>query len=656
MFAVILIIVLLIAGTSVYFATLTTTKGPTTSSSTLSGSTEKLRIDDLLWGSRDGNILYGYANNGFPAWWEGSVYQTLATVNLTAQQRVGSLQFLPDLATGWTVSPDGTTYTFKIRQGVTFSDGNPFNAYDVWTEFYTWYYLSGNSSSFYQGLAIFDTSKVNFGADTLNLISQSGLASPSQPLLAIMTDSSWPIYVTDAYTIIFRMTLPFSFFINLFAGWEGMMWDPMFVLKNGGPGNAVTINNYFALNPIPGTGPYTITDFSEHAYVTFTQNANYWGRNLTQAEIAGNPILDPGHYQSITVYYVPSDTARYIDLSTGVSQISTLSSTNLLDAMQNPAYAIATIKSSAEVLFIPMNDKVFPTNITLVRQAIAHAINYTNIIQLATLGYGTRYMGPQAPIYGPYYDPGNYTPYQYDIALAKEDLAKAGYPDGKGLPTIPFTISDQGAYWEIPAGEAVQSDLAKVGINIALQVVSNNVFQGVRGTYQNNLVQPQWVLSFNDPAGYGPDYLAPSNYWVGFVTSFSPYGNYMVYNNTYVDQDVQFMITSNDQTAILQHLADAQKRIYDDAPAAWLFTCNLAFPAATYVYKSSVVGGFYMEPNLQGVTDAPILNTIYPTTQAGGLSLVPALGAFIPLLVTSRPEGSSPSFVSQASDTISYKV
>ena len=96
------------------------------------------------------------------------------------------------LAQNWTVSPDGRTYTFNLRQGVNFSDGNPLNAYQVWGEMYGFYYLSFNSSSWMLSYNVFNMSTADFGPATLALMntSSTALINPSQQLLGIMENSS----------------------------------------------------------------------------------------------------------------------------------------------------------------------------------------------------------------------------------------------------------------------------------------------------------------------------------------------------------------------------------------------------------------------------------------------------------------------------------
>jgi hypothetical protein len=76
------------------------------------------------------------------------------------------------------------------------------------------------------------------------------------------------------------------------------------------------------------------------------------------------------------------------------------------------------------------------------------------------------------------------------------------------------------------------------------------------------------------------------------------------------------MYSTNNQTKIIQALTAAQQQIYNDAPYGWLFAPETPVIANSYVYKFGVVGGFFAEPNLEGVTDLPALNTIYPAASA----------------------------------------
>ncbi len=180
----------------------------------------------------------------------------MVDVNLGAEYGQGNIQFLPGLAENWTISPDSTYYNFTLRQNINFSNGDPFNAYQYWMEMYGFYYLEANSSSWLESYDLFNMTGVNFGPATVALINQSGLINPSPQALAIMENSSWPIYVTGPYSIVFHLQSSFSYFLGILVAYSGMVFDTQWVLDHGGFGTPTSINSYFNQHSIPGTGPY----------------------------------------------------------------------------------------------------------------------------------------------------------------------------------------------------------------------------------------------------------------------------------------------------------------------------------------------------------------------------------------------------------------
>jgi ABC-type transport system substrate-binding protein len=572
-----------------------------------------LVLDDYSWPISDVNQLYEVQYLPWPDWGIAMVYQPLVTIDLPTFQNTGQLQFLPVLATGWTASPDGTTYTFNLRHGVTFSDGTPFNAYVVWTDFYMLYYLSGNSPSFWSSVSIFDLSHVNFGPSTMQMINSTGLTTPSAQLMSLMSDQSWPVYVTAPDTIVFHMNGPFLFFLNTLTGYNGNIFDPVFVMAHGGPGTAAAINSYFNFNPIPGTGPYTFSTIVPNDAIYFTKNPSYWGASLTEAQVAANPFVDAGHYGTIIVQYKPSDTTRYIDITTGKAQIASVFASNFQLLQSNPQYKYYafTDKNANDIMWLNFNVNIFPTNITDVRRAISRAINYTAIIQAVTYGAGgIRMMGPGSPSYGEFYDPGSLPPYEYNLTLAKQYLADAGFPGGKGLPSLDLWVQSSQTLRELPAALIMQQNLRQIGITVNVVVQPGSVFWANFGSFSYNVQH----ASDNPPlriCAFGPDYMAPTDFWSALVTSSSTWGNYMGYSNPIVDNAVNFMSQSNNATAIVEKLTVAQKQIYDDAPAAWLFASRAYLGDGSVFYDTHAIGGLYVDPAIVGYV---FLNTVYPAS------------------------------------------
>jgi len=573
---------------------------------------DTLTMSAAYWPLDDLNQLYSVGELPWPNPLAFTVYQPLVTMNMTAEFQQGTVQFLPGLAT-WTVSPDGTTYTFSLKQNVKFSNGDPLNAYQVWAEMYGFYYLSGNSSAWLESYALMDMSKVNFGPATIALMTQSGLINPTQELLNIMMNSAWPIYVTDQNTIVFRLVAPFVWFPGTLVVYEGLIYDTQWLLQNGGFGTPTAFNSYFNQHPIPGTGPYVVTTVSENSYVKFAQNPTYWGANLTADEIAQQPLFDPGHARTVIVDYKPDDVARYTDLSTGAAQIADIETPDWNLVTQNPqTYAYFKPPTwSGEVALVGLNTHEYPTNITLVRQAIVHALNYTDIAVKAYGGELSPYVGPEYPWWKDYYDLGGFSPYQYNLTLANQLLAEAHITN---MPTFLLRVQS-GCPLCINAVQVMQSDLAMIGINVNIAVIQPSLYNTELGTYQTNVANAAQLgqLEYvNSGFGWGPATVTPTDYWVTFVSNQSGWGNYAAYYNPTVQKAVNAFFTNSSNPAYLQSLvAAAQAQIYQDAPYAWLGTFGLWLPwGGSIVWKTGVINSFLVDPVWTGQATEPIFNTV----------------------------------------------
>jgi len=358
---------------------------------------EQLVIDDTQWPVRNLNALYQIQLVPWPWWLEHTVYQTLVVPNVKTEFQEGKLVWAPELATDWTVSPDGATYTYNLRQGVTFSDGNPFNAYQVWTQMYVWYYLTGNATTFFSGLPLFDVSNVKIGPATFGLINATGLANPTGEVLAMMQDKTWPIYTTGPYQIVFHMKAPFLHLNGILAGFLGLLFDCQWAIEHGGFGTPAQFNSYFDDHPIPGTGPYVVTEVQMNSYVKFQQNPTYWGKSLTASDLAVNPLLNPGQVKTVVIYAKTDDIARYTDLTTGAAQLSAIKASNFKLVMNNTKYDYFAVQSTAQITAVAINTKIAPTDNVNLRQAIVHAINYKDIWDKAYFGQAGAFLGPETP-------------------------------------------------------------------------------------------------------------------------------------------------------------------------------------------------------------------------------------------------------------------
>jgi ABC-type transport system substrate-binding protein len=555
------------------------------------------------------NVVDGYPAT-WPNWFAYSVYQPLVNVNESAEFGKGTIQFLPGLASNWTVSSDGMTYTFNLRQNVHFSNGDPLNAYQVWTEFYGYYYLAANSSTFLESYNLFDMSQVRFGPSTIALLNQSGLINPNQVALAVMTNGSWPIHTTSAGQIVFHLKTPFIWFLGNMIAWDGLVFDEQWVFQHGGLGKPGSPNTYFNQHSIPGTGPYVVSGYAENAFVKFAQNPNYWGSNLTAVQVRANPLLDPGHAKNVLINFKPDDVVRYTDLSTDVAQISAVQTPNWSLVLSNPEYHYLKVPPwNGIVALMPFNMHLYPTNITAVRQAIVHAINYTDIAQKAYLGQLYPMVGPEYPGWKDFYDLGNLQPYQYNVTMAQQILARAQIDTSK-LPPLQFVIYSSCSACT-NAAQVIQSDLGNIGLQVNIVIQQQSVFFSGYGSYATNLQNSASLGNMIIDSGWAPNALTPADNWLSFVSNGSLFGNWGAYYNPLVQKCVDSFTSTTDITSIQTLCTAAQKQIYDDAPVAWLGGYGLFEPSGgSLVWKRGVVKGFLVDPVWSGQSTSPILNTV----------------------------------------------
>jgi len=323
------------------------------------------------------------------------------------------------------------------------------------------------------------------------------------------------------------------------------------------------------------------------------------------------PILDPGHAKNVVIYNKADDLARYTDLSDGFAQISDIQASDWSLVTTNAQYSyVSQPPWGGQVMLLGLETADYPTNITLVRQAIVHAINYTNLYKTAYLGLITPYVGPEYPAWSQFYDLGNLTPYQYNLTLAQQDIKQANISN---MPVFTMRIWS-GCEACTNAAEVIQADLGQIGISVNLEVLTTAQTLAPMGNYQTNVQNAAQLgqLSFvNAGGGWGPGALTPADYYQSFVSNASVWGNYAAYYNPVVQKCVN-SFTQTDNISYIQNLCTAaQKQMYNDAPYAWIGVSGAWIPpGGSSVYNKNVVKGFLLDPLWAGESSVPFFNTV----------------------------------------------
>jgi peptide/nickel transport system substrate-binding protein len=638
--AAVIIVLVAVAGVGAYF--LSTSGGAKSSSSTSSGSSstssststttsstssaqgglhDTLTIDDVFWPgaspAADFNQLAAIGEVPYPNWLTYTVYQPLVTVNASTLYSKGIVQYLPVLAQNWTVSADQRTYTFNLKPGIKFSDGNPVTAYDIWMQMYGFYYLSGNSSgSFFESYNIFDFSHVNFGPSTMAMINQTGLITPGTSAVAVMSDTSWPIYAPSSSQIVFHLKAPFGFFLGTIVVYVGLIFDTQWLMQHGGFGTPAAFNPYFNGHPIPGTGPYVFDSFSENSYAKFKQNPTYWGAGLTPAQVRANPYIDPGHAKTVIVNFKSSDIARYTDLSSGQAQIAGILTQDYRLILSNPTkYGTFLFPDKAAVyVAVAMNTHRSPTNITAVRQAIVHAINYSDISQKVFFGGLSPMVGPEYPVFSQFYDLGNLPQYKYDTVMAQKILSDAGI-NPANLPPIEFRVVN-GCGYCIDTGQIIQNDLAAIGLSVEIIVTPSSQYgcplTGGTCSYSTALADANTIsqMSWFGTGTFAPAAATPADNWLLTVSNVTSSNNWAIYANPTVQKCVNAWTTVSDTTQLINLCTAAQLQAYNDAPYIWLGTIKPFFGAGSVVWDKGTVANFYVDPVYSGQSSTAMFNTV----------------------------------------------
>ena len=415
------------------------------------------------------------------------------------------------LASSWTVAPDHRTWTFTLRKGVTFQDGTPFDADAV--IFNLDRYLKKGSPYYTAALG---AAAQEYAGD---IVSYHEVDADH----VVLVTKSANGHFTDDLTHI-------------------LMASPTAVRRYGDTG--------FAQHPV-GTGPFSLVSQTPGQEVDLTANTHYW---------RGAPKLD-----KLVVKALPDPAARTAALLSGGANMIDYPNPDDISRLRSDGARIDT-NSYDHIWYWILDESKAPWNNVLVRQAANYAINRHTIAD--DLLHGTAGPAYQAAPKGTLaYDPaGNL--YSYDPAKAKRLLAQAGLAHGF-TTTVTVPTAGSGNLLPVPISEAIQQDLAAVGITVKIRTTD-------------------WSTQLSDEAKgqvtLGSDALAQSTTLFQsesllplFLGTGSPFwtGHY---SDPAVDRLFAAASSTLDQTTRQQDYTKALDQVTKDAP--WLFVVNDRDPRA----------------------------------------------------------------------------
>ncbi len=325
-----------------------------------------------------------------------------------------------ELASSWDISPDGLQIVFHLRPGVKWHDGADFTAADV--EF-TW---------------------------------------------RVMTDPKTPTAYGEDFRQVKRFEVldPLTFRVTYDQPFAPALisWGFSVMPKHLLEGQDITASK-LARAPV-GTGPYRFKEWKAGEKIVLEANDGYW---------EGRPNIDRYLYRVI-----PDSATMFLELSAGnldemgldSVQYTRQTDTDFFKKNYRKYRYLADAYS-----YLGFNQKLPLFQDKRVRQAISHAINKQEIIDIVLLGLGQEATGPYKP--GTWAHNANVKRYPFDQARALALLAEAGWstkgPDGvlmKGDQRFAFTLmTNQGNKTRSKAAEVIQKNLKAVGIDVSIRIV-----------------------------------------------------------------------------------------------------------------------------------------------------------------------------------------
>jgi peptide/nickel transport system substrate-binding protein len=370
-----------------------------------------------------------------------------------------------------------------------------------------------------------------------------------------MDDTIGSIEATGEYEVVFKLKrVEAPFLANMGMDFADII-SPTAFMKNP---------KEFLRNPV-GTGPFKFVKWVKDDQIILEKNNDYWDKSA-------GPYLDKVVFRSI-----PENSVRFLELKAGSIHICQFPNPADVElARQDPNIKLIS-QPGMNIGYLSFNHTKEPwkSNIHL-RRAIAHAINRQAIVDNLYQGMGQVAKNPIPPTMWGYNEqvPG----FKYDVELAKAELAKAGFPEGKGLPEITL--------WSMPVprpynpdgmkiGVAMAADLAKIGINA--RVVSYEW-----GTYlKRQREQPEDMDLFQ--LGWTGDNGDPDNFLAVLFDGLASSSVRTQWHN----EEYHKLILQGKQTVDQNKRAEiyktALKLIYDEVPVISVAHSTVIWPARNNV-------------------------------------------------------------------------
>jgi peptide/nickel transport system substrate-binding protein len=337
-----------------------------------------LIVGGVLFAQSPGTLVFGLAGNPDtldPQKTSGTLtFQVVKSFYDTLVEPDTSGKIVPALAESWSVSPNGLTWTFKLRRDVVFHNGQQFTSKDV--------------------------------VATLNRILDEKTASPRRSEFTVIKDIRTP----DASTVVLSLSQPYApLLASLASGWGAIL-----------PASLIASGHNFAAEPV-GTGPFKFEKWIRDSRISMVRNDRYWMKGL--------PKLARVEFQ-----IVPEQAVQVQGLGAGsIDALEFIDPDDLPVLQSNPKVTIKKELTSL-ILVMAMNTSRQPLTDLRVRQAVNYAVDKQVVLDVA---YGGGKVGSTFLDTGNAYYTDFSSLYPYNPEKAKQLLKDAGVGNKEFTITVP---------------------------------------------------------------------------------------------------------------------------------------------------------------------------------------------------------------------------
>jgi oligopeptide transport system substrate-binding protein len=460
---------------------------------------------------------------------------------------------VPDLAESWTVTPDGKTYTFKLKKGVKFHNGREFEASDIK----------------YSIERLANPKSASKGLWTLGALPLVGLEKFQEDAKAGKTGINLPgVKVLDKYTVELKLEKMIPFVLHVLAMTYYYATPKEEVEKWG---------KDFNIHPV-GTGPFMFKEWKRGKRVVLVKNPNFFEKGLPYLdtltfEIIPSDIIRLGRFENGQLDFVDNTSipsARFESIindkkwnKIGADKIRTI------EQIEDPSRTLIMKKPIFSTEYLGMNVESELFKDKRVRQAFNYSVDKQKIVDRVYNGRRSIAKGVLPPGFPGFYE-ARQVPYPYDPDKARELFAQAGWKDtdddgilDKNGKKLTLTLWHNQREILAALCSSVQADLHDVGVDIDVRALQ---WASYLDKVRNNE-----AIFFR--FGWMADYPDPDNFiWTLFSSANIGQDNSTRYSNPAVDKLLDQARSITDWGKREKLYQQAESIIIDDAP--WIFLEN----------------------------------------------------------------------------------